>query len=415
MPEYLTLDDVEVGGLDVLVRSDLNVPIENGAITDDFRLRASLPTLERLVDAGAQVTVCSHLGRPDGPDPELSLRPVAEAMDALTSKEVGFEEGGQITVLENTRFEPGETKNDPQLAARLAEGLGLFVQDAFGSVHRAHASTVGVAELVKSAAGPLLDAELKALDRFLVDPEVPYVVVLGGAKVSDKLGVIKSLLPKVDAMLIGGGMCFTLLEAKGHEVGNSLVEKDMIDTVRELLQGPDSEKIILPADVIIAEEFSETAPGQQVYIKDIPPGWIGLDVGHDTNQLFASVIRTAETVFWNGPMGVFEWASFRAGTEAVARAVADTSAFTAVGGGDTVAALRSLGLEDSVSHVSTGGGAGLEYLEGKELPGVEVLERWAGSISPPAEGSTAEGGEGELFSARRREYPGGGRGEGGTL
>lgn len=377
MPEYLTLDDVEVGGLDVLVRSDLNVPIENGAITDDFRLRASLPTLERLVDAGARVTVCSHLGRPDGPDPELSLRPIADAMAALTSKEVGFEEGGQITVLENTRFQPGETNNDPQLAARLAEGFGLFVQDAFGSVHRAHASTVGVAELVKSAAGPLLDAELKALDRFLVDPVVPYVVVLGGAKVSDKLGVIKSLLPRVDALLIGGGMCFTLLQAKGHEVGNSLVEEDMIDTVKEFLEGPDSEKIILPPDVIIAEEFSETAPGQQVYIKDIPPGWIGLDVGHDTNQLFASVIRTAETVFWNGPMGVFEWEPFRAGTDAVARAVADTSAFTTVGGGDTVAALRSLGLEDSVSHVSTGGGAGLEYLEGKELPGVKVLERWA--------------------------------------
>ncbi|MGH8952160.1 MAG: phosphoglycerate kinase [Acidimicrobiia bacterium] len=377
MPEYLTLDDVEVGGLDVLVRSDLNVPVENGAITDDFRIRASLPTLERLVDAGARVTVCSHLGRPDGPEPELSLRPVAEAMAELTSKEVGFEEGGQITVLENTRFEPGETKNDPQLAARLAEGFGLFVQDAFGSVHRAHASTVGVAELVKSAAGPLLDAELKALDRFLVDPEVPYVVVLGGAKVSDKLGVIQSLLPRVDAMLIGGGMCFTILKAKGHEVGGSLVEDDMIDTVKEFLEGPDSEKVILPVDVIIAEEFSETAPGQQVYIKDIPPGWIGLDVGHDTNQLFASVIRTAETVFWNGPMGVFEWASFRAGTDAVARAVAETSAFTAVGGGDTVAALRSLGLEDVVSHVSTGGGAGLEYLEGKELPGVKVLERWA--------------------------------------
>ena len=376
MPEYLTLDDVQVDGLDVLVRSDLNVPIDAGAITDVFRIEAALPTLERLVDAGARVTVCSHLGRPEGPDPALSMRIVAETMAGMSSKEVGFEQGGQITVLENTRFDGGETKNDPALAARLADGFALFVQDAFGSVHRAHASTVGVAELVKSVAGPLLDAELKALTRFLVDPQVPYVVVLGGAKVSDKLGVIQNLLPKVDAMLIGGGMCFTLLKAKGTEVGESMVEEDMVDTVRGLLEGGDGEKIILPSDVVIADAFNENANHQQVYIKDIPPGWIGLDIGHETNQLFASVIRTAETVFWNGPMGVFEWAPFRAGTETVARAVADTSAFTAVGGGDSVAALRQLGLDDAVSHVSTGGGAGLEYLEGRALPGVEVLARW---------------------------------------
>jgi phosphoglycerate kinase len=301
---------------------------------------------------------------------------VAEAMAGMTSKEVGFEQGGQITVLENTRFDAGETKNDPALAARLADGIGLFVQDAFGSVHRAHASTVGVAELVKSVAGPLLDAELNALNRFLVEPTVPYVVVLGGAKVSDKLGVIENLLPKVDAMLIGGGMCFTLLRAKGVEVGDSMVEEDMVETVRSMLEGSDAEKIILPSDVVIADQFTEDANHQQVYIKDIPAGWRGLDIGHETNQLFASVIRTAETVFWNGPMGVFEWDAFRAGTDAVARAVAETSAFTAVGGGDSVAALRQLGLDDAVSHVSTGGGASLEYLEGRSLPGVEVLRRW---------------------------------------
>jgi len=376
MPDYLTLDDVEVEGLDVLVRSDLNVPIEGGAVADAFRIEAALPTLERLVDAGARVSVCSHLGRPDGPDPTLSLRVVAEAMAGLSSKEVSFEEGGQVRVLENTRFDPGETGNDPALAARLADGYALFVQDAFGSVHRAHASTVGVAELVKSVAGPLLDAELKALTRFLVDPTVPYVVVLGGAKVSDKLGVIENLLPKVDAMLIGGGMCFTLLRAKGIEVGDSMVEEDMVDTVRGLLEGEHGDKIILPSDVVIANDFSEAAEHELVYVKDIPPGWRGLDVGRETNQLFTSVIRTAETVFWNGPMGVFEWAPFRAGTEAVARAVAETSAFTAVGGGDSVAALREMGLDDAVSHVSTGGGAGLEYLEGRALPGVEVLKRW---------------------------------------
>ncbi len=381
MPDYLTLDDVDVDGMDVLVRSDLNVPLENGAISDDFRIRAALPTLERLVDGGARVRVCTHLGRPDGPDPAYSLRPVADAMAALTEKEVGFETGGQITVMENTRFDPGETANDPAMAARLAEDVGLFVQDAFGSVHRAHASTVGVAELVRSVAGPLLVGELEAFGRFLVDPEVPYVVVLGGAKVSDKLGVIENLLPRVDVMLIGGGMCFTILKAKGEEVGTSLVEEDQLDSVKRFLDGPDSEKIILPVDVVIAKEFAETAEHKVTYVKEIPPGWTGLDVGRETNQLFASVIRTAETVFWNGPMGVFEWEPFRSGTEAIARAMAETTAFTAVGGGDSVAALRALGLESEVSHVSTGGGAGLELLEGRELPGVAVLSRWAGSRS----------------------------------
>jgi phosphoglycerate kinase len=379
MARYLTLEDVDVHDLDVLVRSDLNVPIEDGQISDDFRIRAALPTLERLVDSGARVRVCSHLGRPKGPDPAFSLKPVAEAMAGLTDKEVGFETGGQITVLENTRFDPGETSNDPATAARLAEGVSLFVQDAFGSVHRAHASTVGVAELVRSVAGPLLVAELEAMDRFLVDPKVPYVVVLGGAKVSDKLGVIENLLPKVDVMLIGGGMCFTILKAKGEEVGSSLVEDDQIDAVRRFLDGPDSEKVILPIDVVIASEFAKNAEHKTVYVKEMPPGWMGLDIGRETNQLFASVIRTAETVFWNGPMGVFEWEPFRAGTEAIARAMADTSAFTAVGGGDSVAALRQLGLESEISHVSTGGGAGLELLEGKELPGVAVLARWVGS------------------------------------
>jgi phosphoglycerate kinase len=376
MPEYLTLDDVEVEELDVLVRSDLNIPIEDGEITDDFRILAALPTLERLVDSGARVTVCSHLGRPKGVDPAFSLRPVAERMAELTSKEVGFESGGQITVLENTRFHEGETKNDPGYAAQLADDLDLFVQDAFGSVHRAHASTVGVAKLVKSLAGQLLDQELTAMRRFLEDPEIPYVVVLGGAKVSDKLGVIENLLPKVDAMLIGGGMCFTLLQAKGIEVGDSLVEEEMLGSARTLLEGPEGGKIILPSDVIVADRFAEDATHQQAYVKEIPSGWIGLDIGSETIMLFESVIRTAETVFWNGPMGVFEWAPFRTGTEAIARAIAGTTAFTAVGGGDSVAALRQLGLEDALSHVSTGGGAGLELLEGRALPGVEVLERW---------------------------------------
>ncbi|MEX2652782.1 MAG: phosphoglycerate kinase [Acidimicrobiia bacterium] len=376
---YLTLDDVDVGGMAVLVRSDLNVPLDGGAVADDFRIEAALPTLERLVDAGARVTVCSHLGRPEGVDPAFSLRPVAQRMAELSQKTVVFEnEGeGQIRVLENTRFLPGETKNDPALADRLAAGVDLFVQDAFGSVHRAHASTVGVAERVKSVAGPLLDAELTALTRFLEDPARPYSLILGGAKISDKLAVIENLLPRADAILVGGGMCFTLLAAKGIEVGDSLVEPDMIENVKRLLEGYDEEKIILPSDVVVAQEFKEDSPAETVYVRHIPQGTIALDIGKETGAIFAGVIRDSNTVFWNGPMGVFEWERFRAGTERVARAMAETSGFTAVGGGDSVAALRMLGLQGEVDHVSTGGGAGLELLEGRILPGVEVLGRWA--------------------------------------
>lgn len=379
MSPYLTLDDVDVGGIAVLVRSDLNVPLDGGAVADDFRIEAALPTLERLVDAGARVTVCSHLGRPEGVDPAFSLRPVAQRMAELSQKTVVFEnEGeGQIRVLENTRFLPGETKNDPALADRLAVGVDLFVQDAFGSVHRAHASTVGVAERVKSVAGPLLDAELTALTRFLEDPARPYSLILGGAKISDKLAVIENLLPRADAILVGGGMCFTLLAAKGIEVGDSLVEPDMIENVKRLLEGYDEEKIILPSDVVVAQEFKEDSPAETVYVRHIPQGTIGLDIGKETGAIFAGVIRDSNTVFWNGPMGVFEWERFRAGTERVARAMAETSGFTAVGGGDSVAALRMLGLQGEVDHVSTGGGAGLELLEGRILPGVEVLGRWA--------------------------------------
>ncbi len=376
MPRYLTLDDVDVDGLDVLVRSDLNVPLDDGEVGDDFRIQAALPTLERLVEMGAQVSVCSHLGRPNGPEAHLSLRPVAARMAELSKYEVDFLSGGQITVMENTRFNDGEVKNGTQYASELADGFDLFVQDAFGSVHRAHASTVGVAELIKSVAGPLLDTELAALGRFLADPERPYVVVLGGAKVSDKLGVIENLLPRVDAMLIAGGMCFTLLKAKGIDVGASLVEEGMLESVAAVLDGPEGRKIILPSDVVAADRFAEDAEHRTVYVKEIPPGWLGLDIGKETIMLFESVVRTAETVFWNGPMGVFEWPAFRAGTEAIARAVVDTSAYTAVGGGDSAAALRQMGLDDAVSHLSTGGGAGLEFLEGKALPGVAVLERW---------------------------------------
>ena len=279
-------------------------------------------------------------------------------------------------MLENTRFEPGEKKNDPGLAEAMAAGFDLFVQDAFGSSHRAHASTVGVAERLKSAAGPLLVAELESLGVFLADPERPYVVILGGAKISDKLGVVKSLLPRVDSMLIGGGMCFTLLASQGHNVGSSLVEGDMIETVGELLAGADGHKIVLPTDIVVAEAFAEDAESRTVGLDGIEDGWMGLDIGPESIAAFVERIAGAKSVFWNGPMGVFEWERFRIGTEEVARAVANTEAFTAVGGGDSAAALRLLGYEHEVSHLSTGGGAGLEMLEGAELPGVEALKRW---------------------------------------
>ena len=375
MNRYLTLDDVEVDGLSVLVRSDLNVPLEGREVGDDFRIRAALPTLERLVADGADVTVCSHLGRPKGVEPGLSLEPVAARMRELSEYQVGFESGGDITVLENTRFLDGETSNDTATAEKLADGFDFFVQDAFGSVHRAHASTVGVAEILRSAAGPLLDAELQALGRLLDDADHPYTVVLGGAKVSDKLGVIENLLPKVDRMLIGGGMCFTFLAAQGIDVGESMVEESMLDTVGDLAS---DDKIVLPIDVVVADRFAEDSEHRVVPVSAIPDGWMGLDIGPETSDEFARNVVDSASVFWNGPMGVFEWRPYRGGTEAVAKAIGDCPGFTAVGGGDSVAALRLLGLEDTVSHVSTGGGAGLELLEGQILPGVQVLERWVG-------------------------------------
>ena len=392
MKRFLTLDDVDVKGRTVLVRSDLNVPIDDGAVTDDFRIRMAAGTITRLREAGARVVVCSHLGRPKGFDPALSLAPVAARLSEIagypvthvpaTVGEVAIAgvnnaSGGDVVMLENTRFEAGETKNDPTLADEFAGLCDLFCQDAFGSVHRAHASTVGVAERVQSVAGPLLVSEVESLGRFLGDTERPYVVILGGAKISDKLGVIRSLLPRTDAMLIGGGMCFTLMKADGLGVGASLVEEDMLEEVGEILQGPDGHKIRLPSDIVIADRFAEEAEHRTVAAGDIPDEWMGLDIGPATVESFSEVIRKASSVFWNGPMGVFEWEAFRAGTARIAQAVADCSGFTAVGGGDSAAALRMLGLADQVSHLSTGGGAGLEMLEGAELPGVKVLERWA--------------------------------------
>jgi phosphoglycerate kinase len=391
VPSYLTLDDIDVSGGRVLLRSDLNVPLVAGRITDDFRIRSSLPTIADLRDRGAIVTVASHLGRPVGRDPALSLKPIAERLGELAGLSVtqlpavvgdevedaiGAASPGDVLLLENTRYEAGETKNDPELAAGLARLGDFFVLDAFGTAHRAHASTVGVAAHMKSVAGPLLAAEVEALDSLLHRPDRPYVVVLGGAKVSDKLGVMKALLPRVDVMLVGGGMCFTLLAAEGYDVGGSLLEEDMVDEVRELLASEWGSRVTLPSDIVVADRLAEDAASRIVAATDMPSGWIGLDIGPSTAALFSSVITGAGAVFWNGPMGVFEWEAFRAGTETVARALAESSAFTVAGGGDSVAALRSFGLDGQIAHLSTGGGAGLEYLEGDPLPGLEALERW---------------------------------------
>jgi phosphoglycerate kinase len=391
MGEYLTLDDVDVAGRRVLIRSDLNVPIDDGVVADDFRIRASLPTIQRLRAAGAIVVVASHLGRPRQQEPEFRLDPVARAMSELggfpvkkldrvvgpaVEATVAASAPSDVLLLENTRFEPGETKNDRDLADNLAQLADLFVLDAFGTAHRAHASTVGVAEFIPSFAGPLLLAEVESLGRIMEDPPRPFTVILGGAKVSDKLGVIRNLLPKVDLMLIGGGMCFTLLAADGCEIGSSLVEEEMLDEVRDILGSSSGDRIRLPSDLVAADRFAEDAAHVVVHRDRFPDDRMGLDIGPKTAAEFAGVIAGSGSVFWNGPMGVFEWEAFRNGTETVARALAEHDGFSVVGGGDSVAALRMLGLTGGVSHLSTGGGAGLELLEGVELPGLNALKRW---------------------------------------
>ncbi len=383
-----TIDDVDLAGRRVLVRADLNVPLDDGAVSDDFRIRSALPTIRRLRDEEAIVILCSHLGRPKGGEDRFRMDPVAGRLSELggfpvtkldsvvgpdVSAAVAGAVAGDVLLLENTRFEDGETANDPALSAELAALADVFVLDAFGTAHRAHASTAGVAEHLPSVAGPLLLAEVDALSRLLDDPPRPFTVILGGAKVSDKLAVIEALLPRVDRMLIGGGMCFTLLKAQGKEVGGSLVEEEMLDVVEGLLSSEHGHKIVLPTDVVAADGFREDAAHRVVGTDGIEGGWMGLDIGPETTANFVAEVGASAAVFWNGPMGVFEWEAFRAGTAAVAEAVADADAFTVVGGGDSVAAIRLLGLEDGPSHVSTGGGAGLEMLEGKTLPGIAAL------------------------------------------
>lgn len=397
-----TLDSLgELRSKTVVIRCDLNVPIKDGAITDDGRIRASLATIRKLREAGARLVLISHLGRPEGaPDPRYSLAPVAVRMAELLGAPVSFVEEtvgdtasaavaslveGEVLMLENLRFQPGETSKDDGerrvFAARLAAFGDAFVSDGFGVVHRKQASVYDLAQLLPSAAGLLVEAELQVLQRLTGHPVRPYTVVLGGSKVSDKLGVISHLIERVDTLLIGGGMLFTFLAAQGHKVGASLLEADQLDIVRAYLAEAEARgvRIVLPTDVIVAEAFAadaahEIVPAELIESSRFGADGIGLDIGPETAEAFAAEIAASATVFWNGPMGVFEMAAFAEGTRSVAAALTRTDGFTVVGGGDSAAAVRALGFDDAqFGHISTGGGASLEYLEGKSLPGLEVL------------------------------------------
>ena len=375
----------------MLLRADLNVPLETGVVTDDTRIRASLPTLDLLRDRGAGVVMASHLGRPKGPDPELSMAPVGERLGELLGAPVkqapavvGDEvsamasdvAAGEVLMLENTRFEPGETRNDPRLAEALAGLADLYVNDAFGSAHRAHASTEGVAHHLPGYAGLLLEREVVELTRVRDDPERPLVVVLGGAKVTDKLGVIHRFLGFAEEILIGGAMCFSFFKAEGRDTGNSLVEEEGVESAKRVLAEAEGNDTILelPEDLVLGRELDPGTETRELNGVDVPEGWIGLDVGSNTTANFGKRIARAGTVFWNGPMGAFELEPFASGTRAVAEAVAVAPGHTVVGGGDSVAALQRFGLAEAVDWLSTGGGASLELMEGRELPGVEALQ-----------------------------------------
>lgn len=387
----LTLKDLDLHNKRVLVRVDFNVPLEAGRVTDNTRIRAALPTIQYLIDHGARVILMSHLGRPKGKvKEELRLDPVARELEGLLGRPVhkvndciGSEveaavaalKPGEVLLLENLRFYPEEEKNDPEFARKLASLADLYVNDAFGAAHRAHASTEGVAHYLPAAAGFLLQKEIETLGKALADPERPFVAIIGGAKVSDKISVIRNLLTKVDTLIIGGGMANTFLRAKGYAMGRSLVEEDQVPLAQELMATAEQQgvKMLLPRDLVVAQEFKADAPHQVVAASAVPDGWMALDIGPETAQDFANALTGARTVVWNGPMGVFEMEPFAHGTEAVARAVAAVDGMTIVGGGDSVAAVEKMGVAEKIGHISTGGGASLEFLEGKALPGVVAL------------------------------------------
>ena len=388
-----TILDVDVAGKKILLRCDFNVPQdkETGAITSDKRIVAALPTIRYLLEKKAAVIACSHLGKPKGEwKAKLSLAPVAQRLSELLGQEVIFAkdivgedakakaaalQGGQIMLLENLRFDPREEKNDPSFAEELASMAELYVSDAFGTVHRAHASTAGVAAYLPAVSGLLVAKELEVMGGALNNPKRPFVAVLGGAKVSDKIGVINNLLDKADTIIIGGGMAYTFAKAQGGSIGKSLCEEDKLDYAREMIAKAEKNgvKLLLPSDTMAADDFSNDAKRQVVSTMAIPDGWEGMDIGPDTIRTFCDAVKGAGTVVWNGPMGVFEFESFAAGTRAMAQALADSGAITIVGGGDSAAAVEQMGFADKITHISTGGGASLEFLEGLELPGVACL------------------------------------------
>ncbi len=386
--EKKTVRDIDPSGKRVLVRCDFNVPLEGRRITDDRRITEALPTIRYLLEHGAVVALASHLGRPKGITPEFSLAPVAKRLSELLGKNVpllpdcvGFEvekavaeaKPGDVLLLENIRFHPEEEKNDPEFAKALAKPFDLYVNDAFGTAHRAHASTEGVAHLLPGVAGFLIEKEISYLGRAVENPQRPFVAIMGGSKVKDKIALIENLLPKVDRLLVGGGMTYTFLKSQGKEIGKSILDAGSIEYAAKLLK-EHGDKIVLPTDVITADKFAEDAETGQATIDAIPADREGLDIGPESREAFAAEIAKAGTVLWNGPVGVFELTPFMAGTKAVAEAMADSEGLTIVGGGDSAAAVEKFGLADRMTHVSTGGGASLEFLEGKELPGIAALQ-----------------------------------------
>ncbi|MBS4195303.1 phosphoglycerate kinase [Lederbergia citri] len=388
-----SIKDIDVKGKRVFCRVDFNVPMSEGKVTDDTRIKAALPTIQYLSEQGAIVILASHLGRPKGEvKEELRLTPVAERLSELLNKKVGKADEaygenvkeqisslkeGDVILLENVRFYPGEEKNDPELAKAFAELADVYVNDAFGAAHRAHASTEGIAKFLPSAAGFLMDKELEVLGKALSNPERPFTAIIGGAKVKDKIGVIDNLLDKVDNLIIGGGLAYTFIKAQGHEVGKSLLEEDKLDLANSFIAKAKEKGVnfYMPEDVVIADDFSVNANTQIVSIKEIPSDWEALDIGPKTRELYKKVIQDSKLVIWNGPMGVFEMEPFANGTKAIAEALADAKdTYSVIGGGDSAAAVEQFGLADQMSHISTGGGASLEFMEGKVLPGVAALD-----------------------------------------